>query len=202
VVLGRVLETRGQRLGYVEFASFTSGAHGELRDAIERVERRGARGLILDLRGNGGGLLREAVLSASIFLPKGVLVVSTAARTQGRETYRAVGDPLPRRPLVVLINRDTASAAEILTAALADHDVATVVGTRSFGKGVFQQVLELSNGGALDLTIGEYFTADGTSLAGRGVSPDVRAEDRPGTRADEALAAAERVLVRELRTGA
>ncbi len=202
VVLGRVVRAHGQRIGYVEFTSFTTGAHGELRDAIERVEARGARGIVLDLRGNGGGLLREAVLCASIFLPDGEVVVSTDARTRGREVYRALGNPLPPRPLVVLINRDTASAAEILAAALRDQGLATLVGTRSFGKGVFQQVIELPNGGALDLTIGEYFTAEGTSLAGEGIKPDVRAEDRAPTRVDEGLAAAERVLARELRDGA
>ena len=85
--------------------------------------------------------------------------------------------------MVVLIDRDTASAAEILTAALADDAGATVVGTRSFGKGVFQQEIDLSNGGALKLTIGEYFTPDGENLAGKGIQPDVKARDEPGTNA-------------------
>ncbi len=77
--------------------------------------------------------------------------------------------------MVVLINRDTASAAEILTAALDDDDLATVVGTRSFGKGVFQEVIDLDNGGALDLTVGEYLTSEGRSLAGKGIQPEVAA---------------------------
>ena len=148
---------------------------------MRRCEQQGAEGIVLDLRGNGGGLLEEAVLTASIFLPEGEVVVSTQSRTQGSTVYKTVGGNLPPRPMVVLINRDTASAAEILAAALADDGGATVVGTRSFGKGVFQQVIDLSNGGALDLTIGEYFTADGITLAGKGIHPDVRALDDPDT---------------------
>ena len=103
----------------------------------------------------------------------------------GHHDYDAVGNPLPPHPTVVLINHDTASAAEILASALGDHHLATIVGTRSFGKGTFQEVLHLAAGGALDLTVGEYLTADGTSLAGKGITPDVRAVDDPQTAPDE-----------------
>ena len=98
----------------------------------------------------------------------------------------------------MLINRDTASAAEILASALDDHGLATIVGTRSFGKGTFQELIELSAGGALDLTVGEYFTADGVSLAGKGIEPEVRAEDDPETPRDEGLQRALAVLAQEL----
>jgi carboxyl-terminal processing protease len=201
VVEQRLRRARGVPLGYVRLASFTDGAHGELRKAIERVKQRGAKGILLDLRGNGGGLLREAILTASLFLPKGEVVVSTDARTEGERVYRAVGGDLPAPAMVVLINRDTASAAEILASAVADHGLATIVGTRSFGKGVFQQVIDLSNGGAIELTIGRYFTADGTSLAPKGIRPDVRAEDRPATRADEGLRRALAVLAGRVKAG-
>jgi carboxyl-terminal processing protease len=174
------------------------GSHGELRAKLEHLYHRGARGLVLDLRGNGGGLLTEAVLASSLFLHKDDVVVTTDARTQGRRVYRAVGDQIQERPTVVLINRDTASAAEILTAAMSERGGATVVGTRSFGKGVFQQVLSLDNGGALDLTIGQYLTPDGESLAGKGFKPDVRARDDLRTPRDEGLRAALRVLARKL----
>jgi carboxyl-terminal processing protease len=109
-----------------------------------------------------------------------------------------VGENLPERPVVVLIDRNTASAAEILTAALADDAGAPVVGTRSFGKGVFQQEVDLSNGGALKLTIGEYFTPDGENLAEKhGIHPDVKAQDKPGTKRDEAVDRALQVLAEE-----
>jgi carboxyl-terminal processing protease len=100
--------------------------------------------------------------------------------------------------MVVLIDRNTASAAEILTAALADDAGATVVGTRSYGKGVFQQEIGLSNGGALKLTIGEYFTPDGVNLAqSHGIHPDVKARDNLQTPRDEALERALGVLASE-----
>jgi carboxyl-terminal processing protease len=194
IVASRVKTVDGRKLGYVRLVTFSEGAHAALRQGVEKVERQGAKGIVLDLRGNGGGLLEEAVLSASIFLPKGQVVVSTDSRTQGHAVYKTVGDNLPRRPVVVLIDRNTASAAEILTAALADDAGATVVGTRSYGKGVFQQEVDLSNGGALKLTIGEYFTPDGQNLAGVGVHPDVPARDDPQTKTDEGMRRALQVL--------
>ncbi|MEK6277033.1 MAG: S41 family peptidase [Actinomycetota bacterium] len=198
VVERRLRRFEGLELGYVHLAGFTEGSHVSLRKAARHMRRRGAEGIVLDLRGNGGGLLREAILTSSIFLPKDEVVVKTVSRNQGTTVYRALGDNLPPGPMVVLINRDTASAAEILASALADNDLAKTVGTRSFGKGVFQQVFDLSNGGALDLTIGRYFTADGISLAPKGIEPEVHAEDRPGTERDEGLDRALEVLAGEI----
>jgi carboxyl-terminal processing protease len=182
----------------VRYLTFSEGAHGELRSTLENLYRRGAKGLVLDLRGNGGGLLNEAVLSASNFLRQGQLVVSTDGRATGHREYDAVGDPLGRHPTVVLIDRHTASAAEILASALADHHLATIVGTRSFGKGTFQEVIHLAAGGALDLTVGQYFTASGESLANRGIQPDVEAVDRPQTKGDEGLRQALAVLAEKI----
>jgi carboxyl-terminal processing protease len=187
VVSSGIRTIGGERLGYLRLAAFSSGAHGAVRDAVRRLQRRGAEGLVLDLRANGGGLLEEAVLTASAFLPEGEVVVSTRSRTEGETVYEAEGGNLPPLRLVVLIDRGTASAAEILAAALADDAGAELVGTRSFGKGVFQQEVGLSNGGALKLTVGEYFTPAGENLAGKGIRPDVAARDAPGTARDEAL---------------
>jgi carboxyl-terminal processing protease len=114
-------------------------------------------------------------------------VVETRSRTQGRTVHETRGGNLPPLPLAVLIDRGTASAAEILAAALADNAGAVLVGGRSFGKGVFQQEIGLSNGGALKLTVGEYFTPEGVNLADNGIRPDLRARDVPGTAPDEAL---------------
>ena len=177
----------GRKLGYVRMLSFSDGVSAELADAVRKVEGEGAQGIVLDLRGNPGGLLDEAVLSASLFLPEGEVVVSTKSRTQGNSVHKTSGGTLPKVPLAVLIDRNTASAAEILTAALADDGGATVVGTRSYGKGVFQQEESLSNGGALKLTVGEYFTPDGVNLArSKGIHPDVHVRDDPQTKVDEA----------------
>jgi carboxyl-terminal processing protease len=181
VVSSRLETAQGKKFGYVSLAAFSEGAHGALRQAVQKLQEQGARGLVLDLRGNGGGLLEEAVLTASIFLPEGETVVSTDSRTQGHAVYETKGGNLPALPIVVLIDRNTASAAEILAAALADDAGAEIVGTRSYGKGVFQQEIDLSNGGALKLTVGEYFTPDGENLAGKGIQPDVRASDAAAT---------------------
>jgi carboxyl-terminal processing protease len=191
----------GVKLGVVELSGFTTGAHGEVRRAIDRLRERGAKGIVLDLRGNGGGLLDEAVLVASVFIPEGT-IVSTDGRTRARHVYRATGSAIPGRvPVVVLVDDGTASASEIVAGAIQDRDRGRVVGTRTFGKGVFQEVRSLPNGGALDITVGEYFTPSGRNLGGggtrrgAGIRPDVRATDNPDTRVDEALA----VALRELR---
>jgi carboxyl-terminal processing protease len=198
VAEGKMRRAGPTRVAWVRYLTFSEGAHGELRSTLENLYRRGAKGLVLDLRGNGGGLLNEAVLSASNFLRQGQLVVSTDGRATGHREYDAVGDPLGRHPTVVLIDRHTASAAEILASALADHHLATIVGTRSFGKGTFQEVIHLAAGGALDLTVGQYFTASGESLANRGIQPDVEAVDRPQTKGDEGLRQALAVLAEKI----
>jgi carboxyl-terminal processing protease len=180
-VEGKLVRSDGHRVGYVYFGTFSSGAHGDLRNEVDRLYRDGAQGLVLDLRGNGGGLLNEAVLCASIFVDHGV-IVSTESRTQGDREYDAVGGAIDEHPTVVLVDKNTASAAEILTAAMKFYDVATVVGTHTYGKGTFQEVIHLPSGGALDLTIGQYIPADGKSILGVGVTPEVHAVDNPKTK--------------------
>lgn len=199
-VQAKLRRADGHKVAYVQLGGFSQGAHGELRSEIERLYREGAEGLVLDLRGNGGGLLNEAVLASSVFIENGV-IVSTSGRTQPDRDYQAAGQALEPRPTVVLINRDTASAAEILAAALAERGLAKLVGTRSFGKGSFQEVIELDNGGAIDLTVGEYLTSEGRSLAGKGIRPAVRAKDELRTPPDEGLKRGLDVLGRELGKG-
>jgi carboxyl-terminal processing protease len=196
-VVGHIEKVGHSKVGYVRLAGFFPGAHGELRKEVENLYAQGAQGLVLDLRGNGGGLLTEAVLVSSIFVPNGV-IVSTHGRTQHTRTFDATGDALPRHPMAVLINGDTASASEIVTAALEQAGVAKVVGTTSFGKGTFQEVIPLNNGGALDLTVGEYLTRNGTSINGIGIAPQVKAKDIPSTKPDEGLQQALQVLAPQL----
>ena len=196
-VTGRIETVNGKKVGYVRLAGFFPGAHAELRKEVERLYQQGAQGLILDLRGNGGGLLTEAVLVSSIFVPNGV-IVSTHGRTQDTRTFDATGDSIPKHPMVVLINGDTASASEIVTAALEQSGTAKVVGTTSFGKGTFQEVIPLNNGGALDLTVGQYLTRNGTSINDVGIPPQVKAKDNPSTKPDEGLNRALQVLAPQL----
>jgi carboxyl-terminal processing protease len=169
VVASESRTVHGVKLGVVELATFSPGAHGEVREAVERELHAGAQGIVLDLRGNGGGLVEEAELIASIFIDKGT-IVSTRGRALPTDTLTAVGDAIPSSiPMVVLVDSGTASAAEIVTAALQDHHRATVVGVHTFGKGVFQEEEPLANGGALDITVGEYFTPNGRNLGGGGI---------------------------------
>jgi carboxyl-terminal processing protease len=169
VVASETRTVNGVKLGVVALATFSPGAHGEVREAVERELHAGAKGILLDLRGNGGGLVEEAQLIASIFIDKGT-IVTTRGRAQPTDTLTAIGDAItPAIPAVVLVDSGTASAAEIVTAALQDHRRATVVGVHTFGKGVFQEEEPLSNGGALDITVGEYFTPNGRNLGGGGI---------------------------------
>jgi len=195
----------GPRIAQVGLAQFSTGAHGEVRDAVDKRLKQGAKGIVLDLRHNGGGLVEEARLVSSIFIPEGP-IVRTRGRSQPSRTLMAAGGAIAKDiPVVVLVDRATASASEIVTGALQDRHRATVVGTRTFGKGVFQEVTTLPNGGALDLTVGQYFTPNGRNLGGAGVKtgagihPDVEARDDLRTRGrDEALLVAERVLAKKL----
>ena len=203
VVESRLIRRDDRRVGYVRLDTFTSGAHGHVRRALDELAEQDAEGVVLDLRNNGGGLLNEAVLVSSLFVGEGT-IVSTDGRAREKRTYEASGRAIDADlPVVVLVNKGSASASEIVTGALQDRDRATVVGTRTFGKGVFQEVEELPNGGALDITVGEYFTPDGRNLGPRGdepggIEPDVEAEDDPDTEPDEALREALRVLRRKL----
>ncbi|WP_372789883.1 S41 family peptidase [Paraconexibacter sp.] len=193
VVASRIRTVDGVKVGIINLAQFSSGAHAEVYAAIRKVQKQGAKGLVFDLRRNGGGLVSEAQLIASAFLPDGP-IVTTRGRSVPTRTLSATGDPVAEDiPLVVLVDGDTASASEIVAGALQDRDRAEVVGAKTFGKGVFQEVIELSNGGALDITAGQYFTPDGRNLGGKGVSqgagitPDVKVKDDPKTKPDEAL---------------
>jgi len=186
-VSSRVFTTDGKRIGYVRLLSFSSEASRQLAHGIEKAKGEGADGLVLDLRENPGGLLDEAVSSASLFLPEGEVVVSTKSRTKGDTERKSGSGKIVDVPFDVLIDRGTASAAEIMTAALQDDAGATVVGTRSYGKGVFQEEHDLANDGALKLTVGEYFTPNGKNLHRTGgIHPEVKVVDNPHTAVDEA----------------
>jgi carboxyl-terminal processing protease len=198
-VESELVEQGGTTLGVVELLTFTQGAHGAMREAIDELDQDGAEGIVLDLRGNGGGLLTEAVLVASQFIEDGE-IVTTEGRTKPERVFEAQGDAIDEDfPVVVLVDGGSASASEIVTGALRDTERAIVVGERTFGKGVFQEVQPLSNGGALDLTVGSYFLPDGDSISDRGIAPDVKAVDKPNTERDEALPDALEVLADEVK---
>jgi carboxyl-terminal processing protease len=196
---GKSVTRGGKKFAVVTLDSFSSGVHGLLRAAIDKQLKNGAKGIVLDLRGNPGGLLREGVLVSSIFIENGT-VVSTRGRAEPTRVYKAEGDAISASiPVVVLVDRGSASASEITTGALRDRGRATIVGTRTFGKGVFQEVEALKNGGALDLTVGRYYLPNGEPLPKDGITAQVRASDDPKTKRDEALPVALDALQRALK---
>jgi carboxyl-terminal processing protease len=198
-VKGRLAKRAGHKLAVVSLASFSTGVHARVRREIDKQVKAGAEGVLFDLRGNPGGLLREGVLVSSIFIENG-LIATTRGRAEAKRTYKAEGDAIAAKlPVVVLVDRGSASASEITTGALLDRGRATVVGTRTFGKGVFQEVEPLKNGGALDLTVGRYYLPNGEPLPKDGIKPQVRASDDPKTSKDEAVEIALGVLQRSLK---
>jgi carboxyl-terminal processing protease len=193
------------RIGHLKLTGFTDGSGDELRAEVRAALDAHAQALILDLRGNGGGLISEAINVASAFVAHGE-IMSAEERGQPRRVYMARGDAVAAQiPLVVLVDHGTASSAEIVTAALQDPDRAKVVGTDTYGKGVFQITERLINGGALDITIGEYFTPNGRNLGGggarqgAGVTPDIYAPDNPAAPNESTLAVGERTVAAEVR---
>jgi carboxyl-terminal processing protease len=204
VATWQMLDYKNVRVGHLKFTGFTEGSGDKLRDEVKAALAAHAQALILDLRGNGGGLISEAINVASAFLPHGE-IMSAEERGRPRRVYTASGDAVAAEiPLVVLVDHGTASSSEIVTAALQVHGRAKVVGTHTYGKGVFQTTYGLSNGGALDITIGEFFTPAGRNLGGggarqgAGVTPNVYAADDSSTPNDGALAAAEKTVAAEV----
>ena len=192
IAKGEMRERDGVKIAHVRLATFSEGAHAAVRRELEPLIRRGAKGIVLDLRGNGGGLLTEAVLVSSLFVEDG-LIVSTKGRSRPERKFEAEGSAVaPDLPMVTLVDGGSASASEIVTGALRDRGRATVVGEKTFGKGVFQEIKFLSDGSILELTVGSYFLPKGANLANNGIPPQVKARDLPKTRRDEALPVAVR----------
>lgn len=201
VVESEIKRTKdGTPVAHISLSTFSpQDADNQMTAAIRKAKQRKVKGIVLDLRANGGGLITQAQLIASMFLKDGP-IVTTRGRSVEERTLNALGEPIAGTlPVVVLVDSGTASASEIVTGALQDRKRATVVGTKTFGKGVFQEVLPLSNGGALDITVGQYFLPSGRNLGGKPIKPDVPARDDPKTRKrDEALDKAISVLASKL----
>lgn len=194
-VEAQLISYAGRPWGVLRLSTFRIGAAVVLRRELRLLERQGAQGIVLDLRQNPGGLLEQAVAVSSLFLNHGI-VVSLAGAHKPREVLRAQRRVVSHLPLVVLVDRYSASSSEIVAAALRDNHRATIVGERTYGKALVQSIDPLGNGAALELTIAHYTTPAGADISGVGVAPDVHAVDNPRTPKDEALLAALRVLAR------
>jgi len=158
-------------VGYIRLSSFISkNAAKEFEDILGQAG--GKKGYIIDLRSNPGGLLTNAIYIANLLLPKGI-IVSTVDRDGYKETQRSVGHPITNKPLVILINKGSASASEILSGALKDNKRAVLVGEKSFGKGLVQEINRLPNDSGVNITIQKYLTPNGTDINKKGIDPDV-----------------------------
>ncbi len=149
--------------GYVLMSKFTDGVGQGVRDAYNKLKAQGMQRMVLDLRGNGGGLLNEAVNIVSLFVPKGSLVVTAKGREAGSEqVYKTATEPVDTQiPLIILVDSSSASASEIVSGALQDYDRATVIGTRTYGKGLVQSIRPLPYDGQLKVTTAKYYTPSG-----------------------------------------
>ncbi|MGH3033339.1 MAG: S41 family peptidase [Gaiellaceae bacterium] len=198
IVRAHQLQTPKGKVAYLHVLSFPAATADRIEQVLRRLVERGAKGAIVDLRDNPGGLLSEAVATVSLFVEEGLVCSTDGVHDEARE-YGVSGDAAyPRLPLVVIVDRGSASAAEIVAAALRDHKRAVVVGVRTFGKASVQSIEQLTNGGALKVTTATYLTPAGEDISPSGIHPGVRALDDPLTRPDEALRAARKALLAAL----
>ena len=172
-VKARIQETPSGKVGYIRLTQFSAQASEEMRDAIREAEAAKVNGYILDLRSNPGGLLYSSVEIARMWLDRGK-IVSTVSRSGEVEAQRATNRALTDKPLVILVDGGSASASEILSGALQDNERATLVGTKTFGKGLVQSVRRLGDGSSgLAVTIAKYLTPDGRDINKHGIDPDI-----------------------------
>ena len=170
-------------VGYINLNSFTEDCAKEFRYALIDLKKQGIKNLVLDLRGNGGGSLSEAVKIVNMFVPKGKTVVTTKGKiARAKSEYKTTVEPIDTiTPMVVLVNGETASASEITSGALQDYKRATILGTKTFGKGLVQVPIDLPYNGQLKLTTSKYYLPSGRCVQGTGVVPDleVKADSLP-----------------------
>jgi carboxyl-terminal processing protease len=165
-------------IGYIRIASFSEqtmeGLEKAIEDLKEEISVEELKGYVLDLRGNPGGLLDQAVLVSDAFLERGEIVSTRGRHADEVQRFSArAGDIIDGKPVIVLVNGGSASASEIVAGALQDHRRATLVGTRSFGKGSVQTIIPIGRNGAIRLTTARYYTPSGRSIQAKGIDPDI-----------------------------
>jgi carboxyl-terminal processing protease len=172
-------DVKGDDIGFIRMTQFNEQTTEGLRKGIAEIKAKLAddklKGYILDLRNNPGGLLDQAISVSDAFLDKGEIVSTRGRNAEETQRFNAKGGDLTgRKPIIILINGGSASASEIVAGALQDHKRATVIGTRSFGKGSVQTIIPLGSGsGALRLTTARYYTPSGRSIQAKGITPDI-----------------------------
>lgn len=160
-------------IGLVTVTQFTQNVDRDFKEALDELKADGARGYIVDLRGNPGGYLNESVRLASNFVEEGKVIVSTMDKNKNKQEDRSIGGDYIGTPLVVLIDMGSASASEVVAGALRDHDAAVLVGEKSYGKGIVQSIMDLPDGEGLKLTVAAYYSPNGTNIHQIGIKPDI-----------------------------
>lgn len=163
------------QIGYIAISEFDTVTYTQFKNALDDLENQGMKGLVIDLRSNPGGSLDTVVNMLNLILPKGV-VVSTKDREGNTEEYTCDGKHEFTKPMAVLVNQYSASASEIFAGAVQDYGTGEIVGVTTYGKGVVQQIIGLKDGSSIKVTISEYFTPNGRSINGEGITPDVEVE--------------------------
>lgn len=177
----KVVSVKGELIdgdvGYIQISSFDEDVAKNFKDKIVELKNQGMKGMILDLRGNPGGFLDEAVEVASQFIPKGKIVTYTIDKYDNKVESKSIGGEAEGMPLVILIDGGSASASEVVTGALRDYEAGTIVGTTSFGKGIVQQLIKFEDGnGGLKVTTSKYYTPNGENIHKVGIKPDIEVE--------------------------
>lgn len=169
-VESKVLENN---IGYIEFNSFDEGCSKEFKEKLEELKGKNITALVIDIRNNGGGLVTEALDIADFIVEKDATLLITTDKKGKEEITKAKNDPMINMPVVLLTNSSSASASEILAGALKDNGKATIVGEKTYGKGVIQELLTLTDGSGLKITTNEYFTPNRNKINKVGITPDI-----------------------------
>ncbi len=169
-------EMKEDQIAYISVSQFNGNTAEQFSDAIDALEEEEMQGLIIDLRDNGGGYLDVCIDMLSRILPKDELIVYTEDKNSKKVEYNSKTDETVDVPIVLLVNGNTASASEIMTGCLKSYNLATVIGTKTYGKGIVQSTIPLTDGSAIKLTVSSYFTPDGVCIHGEGIEPDVEME--------------------------
>ena len=172
-VEGKVLQ---DKIGYIDFSSFDEGTAEDFKTKFKELEEQGIHSLIIDLRNNGGGIVDEALEIADYILNKDDIILYEVDKNNNEKVEKSKNDPIINLPIVVLTNENTASSSEILAGALKDHNKAKIVGTKTYGKGIIQQLLTLPDGSGLKITSEEYLTPNKTKINKLGIEPDEKVE--------------------------
>lgn len=169
-------EVLDENIGYIKLPSFDTDVSKNFKEKYEELVKKGAKTLIIDLRNNGGGIVDEATKIADYILDKGSTIISTVDNKQNKKITKSENEPIINSKIIILVNENTASASEILACSLKDNDKATIIGTKTYGKGVIQTVFSLSDGSGLKITTAEYYTPNGETIHKVGITPNIEVQ--------------------------